>query len=150
MVSPSISRVISALPAPERSCGGRHSYGDQSAGAAMQPHLPKISLTSADFRFLGNTLKRKISIVNKKKVSPQIIFKIIKKMPFYLSFCHYFSFYAFAIVVWQIHANGKKVASWRESTEQSGENCRTARLSHLFFFRFSFVSDISKCKIFTL
>jgi len=43
-----------------------------SAGAARQLRLPGNQSVSADFRFLGITLKRKISIVNKKKVTTQI------------------------------------------------------------------------------
>ncbi|NHQ92029.1 hypothetical protein [Janthinobacterium lividum] len=92
-----------ALPAPGRSRGDAI-FMVVSAGAARQLHLPGNQSVSADFRFLGITLKRKISIVNKKKVITAVYREIWKITAFYLSFYLAMPHITFAIVARRIHA----------------------------------------------
>jgi hypothetical protein len=73
-----------ALPAPGRSRGTQFLWWS-SEGGSRQLHLPGNQSVSADFRFLGITLKRKISIVNKKKVITAIYRQIRQIKAFYLS-----------------------------------------------------------------
>ncbi|MNQ50310.1 hypothetical protein D3C85_642430 [compost metagenome] len=101
-VSPSISRVMRALPAPGRSRGTQFLWWS-SEGSSRQLHLPGNQSVSADFRFLGITLKRKISIVNKKKVITAINREIGKITSIYLSIDLTMSHITFVIVARRIH-----------------------------------------------